>query len=297
MPQWQGKTKGSKLGYKIFVYICRKMGVFPAYFVLYLVALYYFFFSWDSSRHIYYHFRKRIGYGKIKSILSIYRNYYLLGQTLIDKFVVMGGIKNKFTFTFDGEQYLRDIVLSGRGGILLSGHVGNWEIAGDLLKRLKTKINIVVFDAEHQWMKEYMDQVLNPNYNLIVMKDDMSHVYQIGDALHRNELICLHADRFIGNAKTLEINFFGEQSSFPVGPFAIATTFKVPVSIVFAFKETSTHYHFYGSPIIEYDPTHEKNQHIQLLAENFVKLFEKMVKKYPKQWFNYFKFGVKSNVS
>jgi len=297
MPQWQGKTKGSKAGYKIFVYICRKIGVFPAYFVLYLVALYYFLFSWDSSKHIYQHYRKRIGFGRIRSFFNIYKNYYIFGQTLIDKFVVMGGIENKLTFTFDGEQNLHDIVSLGRGGILLSGHVGNWEVAGDLLKRLNTKINIVVFDAEHQWMKEYSQEILNPNFNLIVMKDDMSHVYQIGDALHRNELICLHADRFVGNAKTLEVEFFGKKASFPVGPFAIATTFKVPVSVVFAFKESFTHYHFYGSPPIEFDPNRSKDEYIRLLAGTFVDLFEKMVRKYPEQWFNYFKFGIKSNAS
>jgi len=297
MPQWQGKTKGNKAGYKIFVFICRNIGVLPAYFVLYLVALYYFLFSWDSSIYIYRHLRDRIGYGKLKAFLSIYKNYYIFGQTLIDKFVVMGGIKNKFSFTFDGEQNLHEIVHAGKGGILLSGHVGNWEVAGDLLKRLNTKINIVVFDAEHQWMKEYSQQILNPNYNLIVMKDDMSHVYQIGDALHRNELICLHADRFVGEAKTMEIDFFGKPASFPVGPFALATTFKVPVSVVFAFKETFTHYHFYGSPPIEYDPARDKHEHIQLLAGTFVEIFEKMVKKYPEQWFNYFKFGDKSHAN
>jgi len=296
MPQWQGKTKGSKLGYKIFVFICRKIGIFPAYFVLYFVALYYFLFSWDSSRHIYFHFRKRCNYSKIKSFFSIYKNYYIFGQTLLDKFIVMGGIKNKFTFTFDGEQNLRDIVLSGKGGILLSGHVGNWEIAGDLLKRLETKINIVVFDAEHKWMKEYLSQVLNPNYKLIVMKDNMSHVYEIGDALQRNEMICLHADRFVDSGKTLEMDFFGEKAHFPIGPFAIASTFKVPVSFVYAFKESHTHYHFYGSEIMEFKPEMGKNEYINHLAGNFVESFEKMVRKYPEQWFNYFKFGSKSDV-
>jgi predicted LPLAT superfamily acyltransferase len=177
-----------------------------------------------------------------------------------------------------------------RGGILLSGHVGNWEIAGDLLKRLNTKINIVVFDAEHKWIKEYSNQVLFANYNLIVMKEDMSHVYEIGDALNRNELICLHADRFVDEAKTLEMEFFNQKALFPVGPFALAATFKVPVSFVFSFKETLRHYHFYGSPIIDFDPTLSKSEYIKYMATQFVQLFQKMVEKYPLQWFNYYKF-------
>ena len=290
MPQWQGKSKGNKLGYKIFIFVCRKFGLFPAYFILLFVALYYFLFSWESSRHIYSHFRNRFKFSMPKSILAIYRNYYIFGQILIDKFVVMGGIKNRVTFTFDGEQNLHNIVSMERGGILLSGHVGNWEIAGDLLKRLNTKINIVVFDAEHKWIKEYSNQVLFANYNLIVMKEDMSHVYEIGDALNRNELICLHADRFVDEAKTLEMDFFNQKALFPVGPFALAATFKVPVSFVFSFKETLRHYHFYGSPIIDFDPTLSKSEYIKYMATQFVQLFQKMVEKYPLQWFNYYKF-------
>ena len=34
----------------------------------------------------------------LKSVLSIYRNYYIFGQTLLDKIVVMAGIDNKFTY-------------------------------------------------------------------------------------------------------------------------------------------------------------------------------------------------------
>lgn len=290
MPQWQGKSKGSKLGYKIFVLICRVFGLYPAYFTLIFVSLYYFLFSWNSSRHTYNHFRKRLKYNPLKSIFNIYWNYFIFGQTLIDKFVMMGGIKNNLTFTFDGEENLHEIVANGKGGILLSGHVGNWEIAGDLLKRLKTKINIVVFDAEHQWIKEYSSKVLNVNYNLIIMKDDMSHVYEIGDALNRNELICLHADRFVDESKTNEMDFFDQKALFPIGPFALAATFKVPVSFVFSFKESPLHYHFYGTPSINFDPSVAKSDYIMDLTRQFVEIFEKMVKKYPEQWFNYYKF-------
>ena len=69
----------------------------------------------------------------------------------------MSGIPNRFTFNFDGEENLRKMVELGKGGLLLSAHIGNWEIAGHLLKRLNTKINIVMFDGEVQQIKAYLD--------------------------------------------------------------------------------------------------------------------------------------------
>ena len=291
MPQWQGKSKGNKTGYRIFVFICRTFGVLPAYFILTFVAFYYFLFSYKSSRHIYHYFRHRIGFGQVKSVLKVYQNYYLLGQSLLDKVIVMAGIANKFTYEFDGEENLREIVRSGRGGILISAHIGNWEAAGHLLKRLNTRVNVVMFDGEHQQIKDFLNEVTGGrNFNVIVVRDNISHVYAIGDALQKNELVCLHADRFVGSTKTVLKRFLGADAKFPVGPFALAATFKVPVSFVFAFKESLHHYHFYGSRLFEFDNSGSSRAYTENLIDIFVDEVSGKVKKYPEQWFNYYNF-------
>lgn len=291
MPQWQGRSRGNRLGYSIFVFVVRTFGVLPAYFLLRFVALYYFLFSWSSSRFIYPYFRKRHGFSPVRSLFNVYANYYVFGQTILDKIVVMAGIENRFTYDFDGEQNLRDIVAGGRGGILLSAHIGNWEAAGHLLKRLNTRINVVMFDGEHEQIKKYMDEVTGgKNFNVIVIREDLSHVYAISEALQNNELICLHADRFLEGAKTESVTFLGERARFPVGPFLLAAAFDVPVSVVFALKQSSLHYHFYGSSLIRKSPGESRRDFSQRLLNFFARDFEEKVRLYPKQWFNYYNF-------
>lgn len=291
MPRWQGKSKGNKLGYSIFVFVCNTFGVTPAYLLLRFVAFYYFVFSWSTSRHIYSYFRKRHGYRKFKALGKVYQNYFVFGQTLIDKIMVMSGLENKFTFHFDGEENLHAIVRQGQGGILLSAHVGNWEAAGHMLGNLNTSINIVMYDGEHQRIKDYLEKIATKKYfKVIVIKDDMSHVYAINQALLKNELVCLHADRFLENTKTLTSDFLGGVAQFPEGPFALAAAFKVPVSIVFAFKETFTHYHFFGINSIQRQPDEDRDVFIDKLFNLFVKQVEQKVKVYPEQWFNYYNF-------
>jgi len=210
MPEWQGKSKGKPLGYRIFVSILNRWGVLPAYVLLRFVAFYYFLFSYRSSKIVLTYFRKKIGYGLGKSLIRLYRNYYLLGQSIIDKVVIMSGIPNKFTFDFEGEDNLRKIAGLQKGGLLLSAHLGNWEIAGHLLKRLDTRINIVMFDGEHQQIKEYIAAVTGKRaVNVILIKNDLSHIYAISDAFKNNELVCMHADRFIEGNKTLTSEFLG----------------------------------------------------------------------------------------
>ena len=201
MPVWRGKSKGSPLGYKIFVAVIRKGGVIPAYILLRFVALYYSFFSFAPSGHILRYFRK-LGYGRFRSIRMMYRNYCMMGQTLIDRIVILSGMPNRFSFDFEGEEQLRDMVAGGQGGLLLSGHIGNWEIAGHLLQRLGTRIHIVMFDGEDRQIKKYLESVTGESFaNLIIIRDDISHIYQISEALRQGDLVCMHADRFVEEIK------------------------------------------------------------------------------------------------
>ena len=290
MSLWQGKSKGNKAGYQFFVWILKNFGVLPAYFLLRFVVLYFFLFSYKSSLQIYSLYRNKLGYSRLAGILKLYKNYYLLGQGIIDKVVLMSGINNKFTYNFDGEENLREIVSMQKGGILLSAHIGNWDIAGYLLKRLDTKINIVMFDGEHTQIKEYLAAVTgNKSVSIIFIKNDLSHIYEISEAFKNNELVCMHADRFLEGNKTMATDFLGEKASFPMGPFVLAATFKVPVSFVFAVKENNLHYHFFASKIKKYSHL-DKGVVMQQMLNDFATEMEMKVKKYPEQWFNYYNF-------
>ena len=290
MPAWQGRSKGTPLGYRIFVWVLKTWGVLPAYFLLRFVALYYFFFSFKSSRQIYLLYRYKLGYSRLASVFKLYNNYYLLGQSIIDKVVLMSGIKNNFSFNFDGEENLLKIAGMQKGGILLSAHIGNWDVAGHLFTRLQTPINIVLYDGEHEQIKEYLEGVTGKrNVNIIVIKNDLSHIYAISDAFNKNELVCMHADRFLPGNKTLTADFLGQQAKFPMGPFLLAATFKVPVSFVFAAKESKLHYHFFASEIKDYS-NFGKGQLMQEMLNDFAKEMESKLKLYPEQWFNYYNF-------
>jgi predicted LPLAT superfamily acyltransferase len=294
MPQWQGRSRATPLGYQIMVFVTKNIGIATSYFILRFVAFYYLIFSRDSTRVIFDLLRHRLKFSWWRSVRYSYRNYFIFAQTLLDKVVVMAGIQNKLTYEFDGEDNLREIVRRGKGGILLSAHVGNWEAAGHLLKRLNTRINVVMYDGEQQQIKEYLESVTGRrNLNVILVKPDLSHVYAMGEALQNNELICLHADRFLEGNKTTRRMFLGEEANFPLGPFILAATLKAPVSIVFAFKETRSHYHFYGSPILQCRGDESKAEFRERLLSAFVEALDQKVKMYPEQWFNYFNFWAK----
>ena len=289
MSSWQGRSRGNKTGFRIFVGVLRTGGVRPAYFLLRFVSFYYFLFSWKSSRCLYAYFHQRLQHSFFKSLANIYKNYYRFGQTIIDRVVLMSGIPHRFSFDFEGEDYLREMVEGKQGGLLLSAHIGNWEIAGHLLQRLNTQMNIVMFDGEQERIREYMDSVTGRRRaKIILIKEDLSHIYAIHEALQNNEFVCMHADRFMPGNRTISGTLLNKTARFPAGPFLLASTFRAPVSFVFAMKESPLHYHFYASPPKIY-PKPDKGEPSLVLKE-FCEQMEASIRKYPLQWYNYYDF-------
>lgn len=286
---WTGKSKGGKTGYQIFVFLLKYAGLRSAYVLLRFVALYYLVTPRSSTRYSYRYFRK-LGFGKPKSLLSLYRNYYVFGQCLIDKISAMAGFGDRFNFYFEGEEHLHEMVKNGKGGILLSAHAGNWEIAGHYLDRLDTVVNIVMYDAEYESIKNYLQSVTGKRKaNIITISDDMSHIYQILEALDKNELICMHADRLLNRTqRSISQPFLGENASFPYSIFRMIITFGVPVSFVYAFREPGFHYHFYATRAVKYEG--KQDVALEEISRNYVSELERRVRQYPLQWFNYYDF-------
>lgn len=288
MTNWQGKSQASVTGYQIFGFFIRRLGIRSAYFILLFVALYYFLFSPKSSAPILAFYQRRLKFSALKAYRLLYVNYFRFGQTLIDKFAVLAGQQRSFTFDFDGEEHLRDMVAGGQGGILLSAHAGNWEAAAQLLNRLNTPVNLVMYDGEDANIKQYLQGAAKKKFEVIFIKNDLSHIFKISAALADNELVCLHADRFLPGNPTLTADFLGAAARFPAGPFLLALKFRAPVTFVYAFKETATHYRLSATPGRRFDS--RQGDSVQTIATDFVACLEAKVHRYPTQWFNYYDF-------
>jgi len=176
MSQWDGKSKGTVLGYKIFVFFIKKVGIKSAYLILYFVATYYFIFLKKSNTSIFYYFRKRLGYSYLKSKRMVFKSYYTFGQTIIDKIAIGAGLKNKFTYEHDGGEIIIKLLKEKRGGVLISAHIGNFEIAEHFFSEVDVnfQINLVTTDLEHSAIKKYLESITQkPTINFILIGDDL----------------------------------------------------------------------------------------------------------------------------
>ena len=292
--KWDGQSKGRILGFKIFVFILNTFGLGPAYFILRFVSFYYFLFS-KPNKYIRQYFIQAHGYSPLKARMAVYKNNFLLGQTIIDKVAIMAGAKNAVKTISVNGKYLDELVAIGKGGILVSAHIGNWEVAGQGLNRLGTAFNVLMYTNEKENIKEYMDGVMKKKKINIISIDEesKSHIIELHKAFTNNELVVMHGDRYREDAKTLTTNFFGKPAKFPAGPFILAAKFGVPLCIVFAIKTDKNTYHFSTEEPIQVQRVRGEEQLekvCQDLLQQYVSKVEEIVRAYPHQWFNYYDF-------
>lgn len=290
---WDGKSRGTVFGFKVFVFFIKNFGIGAAYALMHLPIPYFCLFSRKNVRGLYFYFRRRLGYSWLKSSVSIYKSYYVFGQTLIDKIAISAGLRDKYTYEFDGEPLLKEALSENRGGILISAHVGNFELAQYFFNKRLTSdsISIVITDQDHEDIKEYLGKYIKQRINFIIIKEDFSHIFEIHAALSQNRIICITGDRYLKMNKFMKAELLGKEAKFPIGPFHIATRLNVPVLFVYVMREPGRHYHLYARRIsvIEGNP--------QDLLEKFTDHVSRVIKKYPLQWFNFYDFWEDASIN
>ena len=224
----------------------------------------------NPSRSIAYrYFRRRIGYGRLKSAWKTYVNHCLFGQVVIDKL---------------------SLATRKEGFVQLSAHIGNYEIAGYSLISRDKAFNALVFAGEKDSVMQNRNRMFaDTNIKMIAIRPDMTHLFEIDKALAGGEIVSMPADRINGSPKNIELDFLGAKARFPLGPFSIATMRELDVLAVNVMKTSLGSYKIYVTPLF-YDKGASRQEQIKQLSGAYVAELEKRVRQYPAQWYNYFEF-------
>jgi len=289
--EWTGVTGGNTLGQKALLFLFHFTNVTVGYAVLALVVPFYMLFG-TGYLSTYKYFRHHFCYSPVKSFFKTYQNHFIFGQCMLDRFAVYAGRKNFFSLTITGNDEFFRLLDEEKGFIIASSHVGNFELCGYLLKQEKKRINALVFGGETKQVMENRMKIFNiNNVSIIPVFNDMSHIFAVNEVLSAGEIVSMPCDRSFGSEKCVESDFLSGKAEFPIGAFTLAVLFDVPVLSIFVMKKSVSNYHVYVKPV---SPNHSinvsKKEKTELLTYEFVKNLEEIVKKYPEQWFNYYKF-------
>lgn len=287
---WKGKTGGGRFGQSFLFAFLKRVDVRFLYPVLYAVIPFYLLFGnrRDFQAMLRY-FRRRCGYSLGKSFGKTVRNYHLFGEVVLDKFAVLAGRIRQFDVEVSGREFLDAQMDSGQGIVIVSAHVGNFELAGHCIPRGRKAVNGLVSAQESEYYQRHRAVSSEEGeLRLIPMDSGMDYVFALKDALSKGEIVSVLGDRISEGGRCVRLPFMGAEADFPLGVFRMASICGASVMSLFIVKEKGTHYKGYLHAL----SANEASSSVQAerWAGEYVSDLETLLRKYPEQWFNYYDF-------
>ncbi len=161
-----------------------------------------------------------------------------------------------------------------RGAILISLHLGNWDLAGVLLGHLGFPIVAVTERLEERYLNFFKKRRERTGIETILTNETMKLIR----ALKKNKVVVLVADRDI-TGKGKVVSFFNGKRKIPLGPIKLARRFKVPV--VFGYLPLHDTARYLG----RIEPPVFLGEDLTENLKMMVGWFERVIRRYPDQWF------------
>jgi Kdo2-lipid IVA lauroyltransferase/acyltransferase len=232
--------------------------------------------------------------GRSKVEWLVFMTFYKFARNWCDIMLMMG-LRGPRLLALIGSQCsekpLDDALAAGKGAILLSIHLGNWELGGLGLAEKGYRMNILTFrepDAKVNLKREQLRRARGINF--IYVDRDATASLAIVEAVHalnRNEVLAILGDRD-GSSHTMELEFFGRQVHLPLGPAYLALASGAPVIPVFVPLEGERYSTIMEEPVFFRGSHGERDLVVREGTERLVRIFERQIRAYPDQWYNFY---------
>jgi KDO2-lipid IV(A) lauroyltransferase len=188
-----------------------------------------------------------------------------------------------------GEAWDR-LAAAGRGFVLTTGHVGNWEVASAVPHDLGApRLHVVREEELDPRAQEFLAGLLAER-----MGDRAVTHFAVGDprlgmalfeALGRGEVVALQGDRPRRGGKAMTLTLFGRPYAVPAGPMALARSAGAPLLPAFFVREGRRRYRVEFHPPIDVPATADREADLRAAAQPFLEALEATIRRHPHQWF------------
>ncbi len=282
------RRRGNRLGFKFFESSLRLFGLKGTYGFLYFACAYYLLF--DKAARVSalcYVTRRFPNAGFLMRHLHVYRLFISQGEQLIDRYAAISNFHQFDMELKGGDAFFRMLQAEKQGLILLTTHVGNWQLALSALKKANRKVHLLMRSEENPAVRDFL-KIGNETGDISIISPDqyLGGTVEIMNALSKGHIVSIMGDRHYG-AKTIACEFLGETAFFPFSAFAFAASAKCPIVLLSAVKETDNRYVVDVSSVFrpEYANRRDKEAQLTPWVRQFVALQEKILASYPYQCF------------
>ncbi len=176
----------------------------------------------------------------------------------------------------------------GRGALIVTGHFGNWELGGLLMRDLGVPLDVVAMpeaDERVNRMRHMFRQQMG--IETIEVRQSLDTALQIRQRLAQNRAIALLMDRHVDRDR-VEVQLFGRRAFFLRTPALLSYLTGAPLVPCFIVRNGPRRFDVIAEDAIEVDHTLPRDRGVQQVAQRFATVLERQIRRRPECWYQFY---------
>jgi len=291
---WRNQAEGGgRLAYAVIRTLALYGGRRLSGWALYPVTLY-FFLRRAEERRASRDYLQRLWRRPVRR-REVLRHFHCFANAMLDRIFLLVRGEQAMQVEIEGVQALEQDIDRGRGVLLLGTHHGSFDALRAIAGRRPDIPLRVVLDKQKTPAMTAMLEALAPAFAAQVIdasQGGTSVTLAMAETCQQGGMVALLADRGRDQEATRLAPFLGSPAPFPVGPWLLAHSLKVPVVLCIGLYQGPGRYRLVFEPLAEQVvvPRHARQQALDQWIGRYAARLEHYVRQAPMNWFNFYPF-------
>ena len=224
---------------------------------------------------------------------NVFAHYQCFARTILDRVLLLSGQYDQVDCEVEGIDVLRGALAQGRGCLLYGAHFGSFDVLRVLgSAQSPVPVNVLMHEDNAEKLNSVLAMLNRELPQQIIPLGRAETMLRVAEALSRNEIVGLLADRVVAGDKMVRCNFLDADASFPEGPFILASVLKAPVVLFSAVYCDGRRYRICFEPFVDSQSAlSERNRDgMQSQVQRYADWLARRCKSAPYNWFNFYDF-------
>lgn len=179
-----------------------------------------------------------------------------------------------------GEEFIGALISQGQGGIVVSGHIGNWETGPMVSAQLGAPL-AVMYRAPNNPYVDWLIKKARQKSAPLTLPKGADGAIRLMRHLRNKGYAGILIDQKLNEG--IDVSFFGIDARTTHAPAELALRFGCPIVIARAVRTGGAHYHIEIVPV-EIPNTGDRAADSAALTRTMTSLLERWIREHPEQW-------------
>ena len=222
----------------------------------------------------------------ITNLFRCYRVFWNYAWTIADN-IRFKELRTIPDWEFTGWKYFQEMQ-ERQGAILLTAHMGSYDLGAQLFSETSTRRIVMVRAPEEDPQTQAFEEGhaaggLRIEFN--TRATDLA--IDLLGVIREGSIVAIQGDRVTGAISSLPATVFGQSTTVPAGPFALALAARVPIYPVFVVRLGRRRYRLMTARPIEMIRSKNRDEDFARAVEQWIAELEHVVRNFWFQWFTF----------